>query len=193
MLEGLRFSRSAQPLPALLGVGGVAGFAGGVATILVPEISRNAFGRGPFDTSLLFAALAAGMVASSLAIASRRSLARPGLVLAIGFSLVAGPGLIVMGVSASYRLTLGAMLVWGLGGGLVLTTQRTLLQRATPPEMMGRVMGVASLAMAGALPVAAVAASVGASALGSSGTLAASGALVCLASLFAWRRNLRQL
>lgn len=63
-----------------------------------------------------------------------------------------------MALSRSYVLTLALMAVWGVGGGIVMTMQRTLLQERTPDQLMGRVMGLNTLGMLGSFPLAAVAA-----------------------------------
>jgi MFS transporter, ENTS family, enterobactin (siderophore) exporter len=67
----------------------------------------------------------------------------------------AGPLVVVLGVARSYAVAFAAMAVWGIGGGVVMTLQRTLLQERTPPELMGRIMGLNTLALLGSFPLAA--------------------------------------
>ena len=86
-----------------------------------------------------------------------------------------GGAVVVMGLSRSYLVTFAVMLAWGVGGGITMTLQRGLLQRHTPDELMGRVMGLASLAMIGSFPLAAGVASVRTSAIGAGGALLATG------------------
>ena len=66
-----------------------------------------------------------------------------------------GTGLVALGLSRMYLLTLFICVCWGLTGGIAMTMLRTLMQTHTPPELMGRVMGLASTAQNGAFPVAA--------------------------------------
>jgi MFS family permease len=63
--------------------------------------------------------------------------------------------MVVMGISTYYVVAFAGMLLWGLGGGFVMTTQRTILQRHTPDELMGRVISVHTLALMGSFPLAA--------------------------------------
>jgi MFS family permease len=125
---------------------------------------------------------------TSMFLASRHHIARPGLMIAIALSLGLGACVVVMGASRSYALTLFVMLVWGVGGGTSMTLQRGLLQRQTPDELMGRVMGVNALAMLGSFPLAAGFASAVASAVGAADALVLTGAVaMVLAVLLGWR------
>lgn len=193
MREGLRFALLSEPIRSLLGVALLAGFSVGVVTILVPELARNRLGQDALSTSLLFAALASGLMITSIGLATRRTLERRGWLMAAALTAVAGPGLIAMAVAPDYPFLLGVMFCWGLGGGAVLTMQRTLLQETTPDEMMGRVMGLNWLMMSGAFPLSALAAIIGAPRLGTSGTLLATGLIALAASAAVWRRALRRL
>ena len=62
----------------------------------------------------------------------------------------------MIGLSEVYALTRVFMLFWGVMGGVLVTSQRTLLQEHTPDEMMGRVMSLLALSMGGTLPLAAL-------------------------------------
>jgi hypothetical protein len=63
------------------------------------------------------------------------------------------------------------MFIWGFGGGFVMTTQRTLLQRHTPDTLMGRVVSVHALCLQGAFPIAALLSAGLVALFGTSGTL----------------------
>jgi sugar phosphate permease len=99
---------------------------------------------------------------------------------------------VVMGLSSSYGLTFAVMALWGVGGGITMTLQRGLLQRHTPDELMGRVMGLASLAMIGSFPLAAAVAAGLTSALDAADALFVTGVgAVVVAVLLGSRRALR--
>lgn len=174
--EGVRFALGNEPIRSLLGIGLLAGLTWGVVTILLPEMSKDVLGQGAFATSLLFAALGVGLFGTSMLLASRHHIARPGLLIAVAISVGLGGGVLAMGFSRSYVLTLVVMLLWGVGGGTSMTLQRGLLQRHTPDALMGRVMALASLAMLGSFPVAAGAAAVLTATLGPADGLLATGA-----------------
>ena len=129
-------------------VGVVMGVGMGAYTITLPQIAPDDLGQGPFMTALLFAFMSIGMVTTTPFLASRREVRRKGVLFLIAFQLF-GPGLMVIGLSDHYFFTAGVMVVWGVGGGLLMTSQRTLLQQHTPPELMGRMMALVALSITG--------------------------------------------
>jgi MFS family permease len=190
--EGIRFALGRQPLRSLLGIGLLAGFAWGIVSIVLPEVAKDDLGAGAFQTSLLFSALGVGMFGTSMLLASRDDIPRPGLLIAWSVSTLLGGGVLVMGLSRSYALTFAVMLAWGIGGGVTMTLQRGLLQRHTPDELMGRVMGLSSLAMMGSFPLAAGVASGLTSAVGGADALVITGVVAITAAvLLGWGRGIR--
>lgn len=186
--EGLRFVVGTEPLRSLLGVGMLAGFTWGIVSILLPEVAKDVLGLEAFRASLLFASLGVGLMATSMILASRQHIARPGLLIAIALSTGLGGCVLVMGMSRSYVLTLAVMFVWGVGGGTSMTLQRGLLQRQTPDELMGRVMGVNSLTMMGSFPLAAGVASALSSLVGPADALVLTGVAAMVgAVVLGWR------
>ena len=186
--EGIRFVIGTEPLRSLLGVGMLAGFMWGIVSVLLPEVARDVLGLEAFRASLLFASLGIGLMATSMLLASRQHIARPGLLIAIALSSGLGACVVVMGLSRSYALTLAVMLVWGIGGGTSMTLQRGLLQRQTPDELMGRVMGVNALTMIGSFPLAAGVASGLSSAMGPADALVVTGVVAMVgAVVLGWR------
>jgi MFS family permease len=153
--EGIRWAARLEPVRSLLLVMLTIGFMWGGVQLLLPDLAKDELGTGAFATSVLFAPLGVGMLVTSLALANRRVVRRRGRLLALAFTLNAGPMVVAMGVSRSYALTLVLMAVWGVGGGIVMTLQRTLLQEDTPERMMGRAMGLNTLGMLGSFPLAA--------------------------------------
>jgi MFS family permease len=190
--DGFRWALGHEPARSLLGVMLTIGVMWGATQLLLPDLARSELGQGAFGASMLFAPLGLGMVTTSLFLANREQLARRGRLLAIVFTLNAGPLVVLIGTSRSYALTFGMMAVWGVGGGIVMTLQRTLLQERTPPEMMGRVMGLNTLAMLGAFPLAAAMSSALTAAMGTGAALATmGGATVVAAAALTFRRVVR--
>jgi hypothetical protein len=93
---------------------------------------------------------------TSLVIATRWTPQRPGLVLALFAAFPIGGGLAAIGLSGAYVTTALCCFGWGLSGGIMMTLLRTLTQQHTPPELMGRVMGLVATAQNGAFPVTAI-------------------------------------
>jgi MFS family permease len=190
--EGLRFALGHEPLRSLLGIGLLAGFTWGIVSILLPEVAKEELGIGAFQTALLFSALGVGLFGTSMVVASRHHIRRPGMLIACSISTLLGGGVLIMGLSRSYALTLAVMLAWGVGGGISMTLQRGLLQRHTPDDLLGRVMGLNSLAMIGSFPLAAAVASVLSSVMGPADALVAVGiAAIAVSAIVGWRRAIR--
>lgn len=175
--DGLRWARRNEPARSLLTIMLLLGFLWGGVTLLLPELAKEELGAGAFASSALFAPLGLGMIVTSMTLASRASIAHRGRLLTLCFVFVAGPMVVLMGLSRSYVLDLALMALWGTGGGVVMTMQRTLLQEQTPDELMGRVMGLNTVGMLGSFPLAALAASVLTGAAGPGGALVVFGAV----------------
>ena len=158
IVEGMRWALRREPTRSLLAIMALIGFMWGGVTLLLPEYAKEDLGAGVFASSALFAPLGVGMIATSLRLANRTSITGRGRLLSIAFSVCSGPLVVVLGVSGSYVLSMVLMALWGIGGGIVMTIQRTLLQEDIPDTMMGRVMGLNTLAMLGAFPLSAGAA-----------------------------------
>ena len=154
ILTGIRFVFSNEPLRSLTLAGCVMGFGVGAYQILVPEIGRYQLELNAGMTSLMFALMAGGMIISTLFIASRKNLTAKGRYLLLALNCL-GPGLMFIGLSTSSLLTFIFLPFWGLCGGILTTTQRTLLQENTPTDVMARVMSVNVFANAGLLPLSA--------------------------------------
>lgn len=189
---GLRFAFGHEPVRSLLLIGLLVGFIWGFVSILLPEVAKLDLGVDAFRTSLLFSSLGVGLLGTSLVLASRSEIRRPGRLMAVSLSTLLGGGVVVMGLSGNYAVTFVVMLFWGIGGGLSMTLQRGLLQRHTPAELMGRVMSLNALALIGSFPLAAGASSVVSARLGAADGLVAVGVIGAVtAAVVAWRRPVR--
>lgn len=141
---------------------------------LMPKIARDQLGSDAFEASLLFAILGIGMGVTSLVLARTRDLSHKGAWFAGG--LVAGGIVQVgLGLSPAYLLTAALMFLWGVGGGLFMNLNQTLIQTHTPDAVMGRVMALHTLAMVGLAPMGALAGGLLAGAIGAPATVAVAG------------------
>ena len=190
---GLKYSFAADPLRSIMTVALFMGTGVAAYSILMPDIGRNQLGQDAFRTSLLFAILSVGMITSSLYLASRKQVPRQGLLFLIT-ALFFGPGVVVIGLSTSYAITAAMMLIWGLSGGVMFTTQRTLLQTHTEGAMMGRVMALFALTFNGLLPISALYVALMRSSFGPGDTLAIMGPFMLAGTLvIALRSQLRRM
>lgn len=190
--DGLRWAWANEPARSLLVIMVVLGFMWGGVTLLLPEIAKDDLGAGAFASSALFAPLGLGMITTSITLASRTTIAHRGRLLTFFFVSTAGPGAMLLGLSRNYLLTMVVMAVWGFGGGVVMTMQRTLLQEQTPDALMGRVMGLNTLGMLGGFPLAALVAGLLTSTVSTGTALVTFGAAtLVLAVVLSLRRPVR--
>lgn len=125
----------------------------GVAFAAVDNVAlvflvRETLGGGPVAFGLVSAAYGAGMLAASLRLSMRRTSFAVATVL-IAAWLASGIGTIATGLAPLIAISALAQAVGGLGNGLENVAADTLIQRAVPREMLGRVFGLVSTAAFG--------------------------------------------
>ncbi len=190
---GLSYAFGHDSLRSLIIVGLFMGSGIGAYGILMPDVAKNELGQGAFATSLLIGMLSVGMVTTSLYLASRQTVTRRGLMFLAAFNCF-GPGLMAIGLSNNYALTGVIMIIWGGCGGVLMTSQRTLLQEFTESHMMGRVMSLFALTFNGLLPISAVYVGLMRSQFGPGDTLAIMGGMTAVGAIFiASRSQLRHI
>ncbi len=161
---------------------------------LIPPIVKDDMHKGAFAAAMLFGVMAVGMLATSLVLASIGDFGSKGgwfvLNLAIG-----GVDVALMGITHSFEVLALLMFVWGMGGGIFMNLNRTLIQSHTPDAVMGRVMSIQSLGMVGFSPLGGLLAAALAGALGATATMVAAGAILTVVSLvtFATQPGLRRM
>jgi len=193
--EGARFVFGRSELRALVLASTMTGlFQLGPIFVLIPEIARTKLEVGAGLNSLLLAFTSIGMLAMSAFLATRRGLSRKGFWFLLNL-LVAGPAMVLMGATDWYALTAVAMLVWGLNGGVHINLNQTLIQMNTANEMMGRVMSIYMLSIAGLIPLGSLLSGVVAEFIGADGALMGAGLIFGIYSVIAFitQRDLRSL
>jgi len=185
--EGLTYARRDPTILVLIGVVGVIGIGSAAAGLLIPAFADRVLGSGAVGAGAMNAAMAFGLIITAGVLASRAMVKRPGLLLAVVFAAIAGPGLIAIGLSRTLILALIACLVWGMGGGVVMTLQRTLIQQRSSAEVMGRMMGLSAMAQFGTFPLAALLVFAIVGPLGVANTIVAMGVAMFIgAAIMAW-------
>lgn len=129
--------------------------------MLVPQVARVRLNREVLEASLMFTALGAGTIVSTILQASLGDIKNKGRAFLIVVSCC-GTMLATVGLSTSYPLTIVLMFIWGIVGGFFMNLIQTLIQSNTPHEYLGRVASVQSLAMQGVTPFGALLAGWGA-------------------------------
>ncbi len=154
--QGIRIALGTEPLRSLLALTAVFGIAIASSTLLLPEFARDVLDKESLAASALNVVMSIGMVSTSMLLALRWSPSRPGLVLTVVTTVALGGGLIAIGSTSAYLTAATFGFLWGISGGIAMTLVRTLTQVHTPPELMGRVMGLAAMAQNGAFPIGAL-------------------------------------
>ena len=176
--EGLSFVWGHQGIRTLILMLSITGiFMMGPFGTLLPQIAKEELEVGPSQAGLLFTFMGLGMVISSLAVASAPDLKNKGGWF-IGSLMMAGFVLPALGLSPWYWLTALVIFIGGMGGGVFMNLNQTLVQANSPHEMMGRVVGIHTLAFQGIGPMGGILAGFMAAWLGAPIWMAISGGIL---------------
>jgi hypothetical protein len=129
----------------------------GMSEVALPVFSRDYLARGAEGFGVMLSAFGAGALLGGLLTEALFRLPRRGLV-ALGLGVVQGTALALVplvGGLAGAAILLAAS---GLTIGLLNTFYMTHLQQRVPPHLLGRSMGVLTMASFGAQPVSVLAA-----------------------------------
>jgi MFS family permease len=143
MTEGIRYVFKNKILLGALTLDLFAVLFGG-AVALIPEIAHTVLNVGPEGFGWLNAATDIGAVTSILFMTRYPIRRKQGKVL---FFAVAGFGVCVIGfgLSASYWLSFGFLMLSGMMDGISVIVRGTIFQLTTPDQMRGRVSSVNSM------------------------------------------------
>lgn len=140
LLEGMHFVRSR---PIVLGAISLDLFAVlfGGATALLPAIAADILQVGPTGLGLLRTAIGVGAALTAVGLAFRPITRHVGRAMFIGVAVFAA-GTIVLGLSGSLMLSLGALFLMGAGDMVSVYIRHMLVQLETPDAIRGRVSAV---------------------------------------------------
>jgi MFS family permease len=184
--EGIAFVRSRQ---AVLGAMALDMFAVifGSVTALLPIYANEILGVGARGYGLLASALEIGSLSMAAVLILLPPIRRAGPALCSGVA-VYGLATIVFGLSASFPLSLAALIVAGAGDQVSVVMRSTLIQLATPDALRGRVSSLNFIFIGASNQLGAVESGFVA-ALTSAVFAVTSGGVACLAvlGLIAWK------
>ena len=183
---GLRLVGKEPRVRLLVGLFAAQTFVDGVLNVLIVVSALEVLDLGEAGVGFLNSAVGVGGLAGAagaLMLTARRTLAPP---LAAGMLLFGMP-LVVIAVVPVTAAALTALAVLGIGNTLIDVAGYTLLQRAVPDEVLGRVFGVLESVVLGSLAAGALIAPLLVSLVGARGALGAAGALLPLLVVVMWR------
>ena len=140
VLEGLRFVRSR---PIVLGAISLDLFAVlfGGATAMLPAYAHDVLHTGPEGLGLLRTAPAIGAAGTAVLLAFVPIVHNVGRFM-FGGVIVFGIATVVFGLSRTFELSLGALIMLGAGDMVSVYIRHLLIQLETPDEIRGRVSAV---------------------------------------------------
>jgi MFS family permease len=144
-VEGLRFAWRNRVVRTLI----VALFLGvafaGLDDVALVFLVRETLGGGPLAFGLVTGAYGLGMIAGSLGLSWKGTVAAAGTVFLLGW-VASGVGAILTGVAPLIAVAAVAQAVAGVGNAIDVVAMDTLVQQAVPREMLGRVFGLVGTA-----------------------------------------------
>jgi predicted MFS family arabinose efflux permease len=152
MREGVSYiwhHPTVRPLISLVAVSNLFGL-GYMA--LLPAFAQDVLHAGSVGFGFMSTAVGVGALAGALIIASLGNYQRKGLILTAG-NLVFPTMVIAVALSRSFHLTLGLLVVAGLGFMTQNATTNTLVQTTVPDGLRGRVMSVYMMVFLGLYPI----------------------------------------
>ena len=159
----------------------------GALQVLIVVASIQLLGLGNSGVGYLNSAFGVGGLlgaALTVALVARQRLASD---FAVG-TLLWGLPLILIGIFPSSAAALVMIAFIGIGDTLIEVAAPTLLQRAVPDEVLGRVFGAVEALIIGAMGIGAILAPPLVDALGTRGALIVAGSLLPALGLLFWRR-----
>ncbi|MEO0074445.1 MAG: MFS transporter, partial [candidate division WOR-3 bacterium] len=180
---GLRFVSLHKDIRLLVLMVGIFSSFGIVYLPLMPVFARDVFHTGPRGYGLLMTMVGVGALAGGLTLASLSRTRYKGRILLSGTAVL---GALLLGLSQTRNLTLGAVLLTATGScqAMISSLSNTLIQTLTPDEMRGRVVSIFVLCFNGMFPIGALITGFIAQRAGASTAAMISGGVV-LASLVA--------
>lgn len=133
---------------------------------------KEELGRTAGEAAIPFALMGAGIAITSFVVMKKGDMANKGA--AFQRAMICGSTItFLVGRSDSFAQVLVLIFFMGLAGGFFINMNQGLIQANTPQELMGRVMGLYTLAMAGLMPFGALGLGVLASAIGTGNAMSA--------------------
>ena len=179
---GFRTVATDGPLRSVVSLGAVLYFVDGALDVLVVVAAIGLLDEGASGAGVLTAAWGVGCVAGGAAVLVLLSRARLTRGVGLG-AIVFGTALAAVGVVSSLPLAVVALAVFGVGYTLVEVAQATLLQRAAPDHLLGRIAGVTETCQVTALALGSLCAGLAAEELGGETALIGLGAGAAVAVL----------
>jgi MFS family permease len=181
--EGLGYVIRFMPILYILLLVASVALVGVPYTVLLPAISRDVLHGGAHTFGFLTAAAGVGALAGALYLAGRRTVVGLGRHIVLA-TAVFGLSLVLVGLSRSFWLTLGLLVVTGFSMMVEMASCNTVVQTIVDEDKRGRVMSFYTLAFMGTMPFGSLLAGAVAHWVGTPETLMGGGVLCALAAVW---------
>lgn len=144
MRDGVAYAWASRPLRLYLGVFAALWISFGAFGALEPLFYRDILGTGPEALGWVNTVFGGGVVAGSVILGrlpQRYVCARAALIGAVA----SGVGAVVYTGTSNIRVVVAGAAYWGIVLGVMFPMVRTLIQLATPDQLVGRVMGTTNV------------------------------------------------
>lgn len=185
--EGFKYTFGFKPILALMFLLALVSLMAMPYSILMPVFAKNILHGGAHTFGFLMGASGIGALFGAIYMASRKSVLGLGKLVPI-FSCVFGLGLISFALSHTFLLSMGLMLITGLGMIMQMTSSNTILQTIVEDDKRGRVMSFYTMAFMGTAPLGSLLGGSLASSIGAPNTLIIGGVSCILGGLLFARK-----
>ncbi len=185
--EGFLYAFGFVPIRLILLLLGVISLMGTSYAVLMPVFARDVLKGGPSTLGFLMAAGGIGALASTIYLASRKSIVGLGRMIPIS-SGIFSIGLIAFSLSRNLWVSLIMLAMAGFGLMTHMASSNTIVQTIVEDDKRGRVMSFYTMAFIGTAPFGSLLSGIIASRIGATNTLILGGTCCISASvLFATR------
>jgi MFS family permease len=194
LCEGVAYAYNFKPIMAILSLLAVFSLAGSPYVVLMPVYAKDILHGGAHTFGFLMSAAGIGALASTMYLASRKSVLGLGMVIPIAAG-VCGVGIAAFAISRSFTLSLVFLFLAGFGMMTQIASSNTIVQTIVDEDKRGRIMSLYAMSLMGMMPFGSLLAGTVAGRIGVQNTLLL-GAAFCIigASIFAGKlRQLREL
>jgi len=183
LLSGVRFVFASQIILGAMALD-MFGVLFGGANALFP-IFADLFSRGPIGLGMLRAAMPIGSFLMGwflIRVSISRFSGKIMLLAFVGF----GACMVGFGISGSFYLSLGLLVLTGMCDSISMVTRQTILQLSTPPEMRGRVASVSAIFIGSSNEIGAFESGIAAKFLGTRPSVVFGGLMTLLVVAITW-------
>ncbi|MGC9157866.1 MAG: MFS transporter [Terracidiphilus sp.] len=177
--SGWNYVSGFLPVRTILLLFAVVSLMGMPYVVLMPVFAGQVLGGGPHTLGFLMGAMGFGALVSALSLAARKTVRGLTRMIPIA-AAVFGLGLIGLGISRSFWLSMLMVMVAGMGMMQGMAASNTVIQTLVPEEKRGRVMSYYTMAFVGMAPFGSLLAGTLANALGAPRTVIINGVIVLL-------------